>query len=64
MMAATMAASCGFMMPAGTPPNTIAFGTGHCAFGIWSGRGLCWMSCRLSSLLASCILWDCERVRK
>jgi sodium-dependent dicarboxylate transporter 2/3/5 len=29
MMAATMAASCGFMMPAGTPPNAIAFGTGH-----------------------------------
>lgn len=29
MMAATMAASCGFMMPAGTPPNAIAFGTGY-----------------------------------
>jgi len=29
MLAATMAASCGFMMPAGTPPNAIAIGTGH-----------------------------------
>ena len=33
MVAATLAASCGFMMPAGTPPNAIAFGSGYLS--IW-----------------------------
>jgi sodium-dependent dicarboxylate transporter 2/3/5 len=33
MVGATIAASCGFMMPAGTPPNAIAFGSGFLS--IW-----------------------------
>ena len=33
MVAATLAASAGFMMPAGTPPNAIAFGSGYLS--IW-----------------------------
>ncbi len=33
LVCAAMAASCGFMLPAGTPPNAIAYGTGHVTIG-------------------------------
>jgi sodium-dependent dicarboxylate transporter 2/3/5 len=40
MTAATFAASCGFMMPAGTPPNAIAFGSGYLKIGDMIKTGL------------------------
>lgn len=43
MIPATIATSCGFMLPAGTPPNAIAFGTGRIPIGQMLKYGL-WLN--------------------
>jgi len=40
MIPATVAASCGFMLPAGTPPNALVFGTGQITIPIMAKKGL------------------------
>lgn len=40
MIPATISASCAFMLPIGTPPNAIVFGTGRIRMGQMAGYGL------------------------
>lgn len=63
MVAATLAASCGFMMPAGTPPNAIAFGSGYLTIWDMVKTGF-WLNL-ISIIIITCVvyfllgpLWD------
>ena len=40
MIPATVSASCAFMLPIGTPPNAIVFGTGRIKMSQMAGYGL------------------------
>ncbi len=55
MVAATLAASCGFMMPAGTPPNAIAFGSGYLR--IWDMIRTGFLMNVISIILISCLVY-------
>ena len=39
-MVATLTGSCGFMLPVATPPNAIAYGSGHVQMGAMIRAGL------------------------
>lgn len=43
MVPGAVAASCGFMLPVGTPPNAIIFGTGHVTIPVMARTGL-WLN--------------------
>lgn len=55
MVGATLAASCGFMMPAGTPPNAIAFGSGYLK--IWDMVRTGFILNVISILLITCLVY-------
>jgi len=53
---AAIAASCGFMMPAGTGPNAVAFATGRTSVAGMMGRGL-WVNLAALALMTAVGLW-------
>lgn len=65
LVAATLAASCAFMLPVATPPNAVVFGSGHLRIPDMIRTGI-WMN--LFSILLICLiiyfllpmLWDFE----
>ena len=55
MVGATLAASCGFMMPAGTPPNAIAFGSGYLSIWDMIKNGF-WLNLA-SVIIITCVIY-------
>ena len=55
MVGATLAASCGFMMPAGTPPNAIAFGSGYLSIWDMVKNGF-WLNI-VSVIIITCVIY-------
>jgi sodium-dependent dicarboxylate transporter 2/3/5 len=54
--AVTLASSCGFIMPVGTPPNAIAFGSGRVALHEMMRAGI-WLNIASGLLLTLWLAW-------
>jgi sodium-dependent dicarboxylate transporter 2/3/5 len=58
---AAIAASCGFMMPAGTGPNAVAFATGKTSVAAMMGRGV-WVNLATLMIMTAVGVWIAPRV--
>jgi sodium-dependent dicarboxylate transporter 2/3/5 len=54
--AVTLASSCGFIMPVGTPPNAIAFGSGRVSLQEMMRAGI-WLNIASGTILAAWLAW-------
>ncbi|MFZ9936092.1 MAG: SLC13 family permease [Luteolibacter sp.] len=56
LVPAALAANCSFMMPVGTPPNAIVFGSGRITLPQMARAGL-WLNLALVPLIVGMVLW-------